>query len=56
MQIVSAIMLVGFLIFMFPRAKYMLANSPKGSSSQWLNVVVIFGVIFLFILLLVQLV
>ena len=56
MKIVSAIMLIGFLIFMFPQAKHMLANSPKGNSSQWLNVVLIFGVIFLFIMLLVQLV
>lgn len=56
LKIVSAVMLIGFIIVLFPSAKHMLANSPKGTSNQWMNIALIFGVIVMFILLLVQMV
>ncbi len=56
MKIVSALALVMFIAFMFPRARYMLKNSPKGSSSDWMGYIIPVVVIVLFIMLLVQLV
>jgi len=56
MKIVAALALIMFIIFLFPRARYMLENSPKGSSSDWMGFVVPIVLIVLFIMLLIQLV
>ncbi|MBX3629815.1 MAG: hypothetical protein KF908_07825 [Nitrosomonas sp.] len=56
MQIVSAMALIMFIIFLFPRARYMLQNSPKGSSSDWMSFLIPVIMIVLFIMLLIQLV
>lgn len=56
MQIVAALALIMFIIFLFPRARYMLQNSPKGSSSDWMSFLIPVVVIVLFIMLLIQLV
>ncbi len=56
MKIVTALALVMFIVYLFPRARYMLKNSPKGSSSDWMSFIVPIVVIVLFIMLLVQLV
>ncbi len=56
MKIVSAIALVMFIVFLFPRARDMMKNSPKGSSSDWMGFAIPIVIIVLFIMLLVKLV
>ncbi len=56
MKIGSAILLIGMFIFILPRAKHMLANSRKGSQSEWLNVALLLGVVVLFVFILIKLV
>ena len=56
LKIGSAILLVAMLVFIWPRARYMLANSPKGSGDDWRSFALIIAGVALFILLLVKLV
>jgi len=56
MKIVSALALIMFIIFLFPRARDMMKNSPKGSSQDWLSFAIPIAAIILFIALLIQLV
>jgi TRAP-type C4-dicarboxylate transport system permease small subunit len=55
-QIISALALVMFIVVLFPATRYMMKNSPKGTSSDWISFVIPLVVIVLFILLLVKLV
>lgn len=56
MKIVSAIAMIMFIVFLFPRARDMMKNSPRGSSSDWMGFIVPVVVVILFIFLLVKLV
>lgn len=56
MKWVTAGLLLMMIIFLFPRAKQMLQNSPKGSSSDWQMFAIIVVVIGLFIFLLTKMV
>lgn len=56
MKIFSALALVMFIVFLFPRARDMMKNSPKGSSSEWMSFIIPIIAIVLFIMLLIQLV
>jgi hypothetical protein len=56
MKIFSALALVMFIVFLFPRARDMMKNSPKGSSADWMGFVIPIIAIILFIALLIQLV
>ncbi len=56
MKIFSALALVMFIVFLFPRARDMMKNTPKGSSSDWMSFVIPIIAIVLFIMLLIQLV
>jgi hypothetical protein len=56
MKIFAALALVMFIVFLFPRARDMMKNSPKGSSSDWMSFVIPIIAIVLFIMLLIQLV
>lgn len=56
MQIVAALALIMFIVFLFPRARHMLENSPKGSSSDWMSFLIPVIAIILFVMLLIQLV
>jgi len=42
------------IIYIFPRAKYMLKNSPKGKTHEWMGFAAINGVITLFIVFLIM--
>ena len=55
-KIIWAIMLGAILIWMIPRAKQMMENSPKGSASDWMGFVIPIIAIAVFIILLVKLV
>ena len=56
MKIGSAILLVTMLVILIPRARQMVKESPKGTTSQWISFVVPVGIVVLFVLLLMQLV
>lgn len=56
LTIISAIAFGAFAIFMIPRAKEMIKNSPKGSSSEWRNVAIIVMVVVIFVFMLIKLV
>lgn len=56
MEIVSALALIMFIVIMFPAARYMIKNSPKGTASDWVGFVVPLVTVVLFIILLVKLV
>ena len=53
---ITAGLLLMMVIYIFPRARYMLKESPKGSSQDWMGFVMIIVVIALFIALLTTLV
>lgn len=50
---ISAALLLMMIIYIFPRAKYMLQNSPKGKTQEWMGFAAIIGVITLFIVFLI---
>ena len=52
----QALLLIAMLIFLFPRAKWAIANSPKGTAKDWMGFVLPFLVVVLFIILLISLV
>ena len=53
---VTAGILLAMAIFLFPRAKHMMKESPKGSSSEWRSFLLLIGGVALFIVLLVLMV
>ena len=53
---ITAGLLVMMIVFIFPRAKQMLKDSPKGSSGDWQMFAIIVVIITLFIFLLTQMV
>ncbi|GMQ77139.1 MAG: hypothetical protein BMS9Abin01_2455 [Gammaproteobacteria bacterium] len=56
LKIGSAVLLVAMLVILIPRARQMMKESPKGTTSQWISFVVPVGIVVLFVLLLMQLV
>jgi len=56
MKIGSALLLVTMFFVLLPRAKHMLANSPKGSMSDWLGAFIPIGLVVLFVLVLISMV
>ena len=56
MKIGSALFLLAMLIFLFPRARQAVQNSPKGSTKDWMGYVIPMAAVALFIFILIQLV
>ena len=56
MKIGYAVLLGMMIMFIFPRAKQMLKESPKVSSNEWMGVLVPIIVVILFVVLLIKLV
>ncbi|GKS70181.1 hypothetical protein W03_21850 [Nitrosomonas sp. PY1] len=56
MQIVSALALIVFFVVLLPGAIDRVKNSPKGTSSDWMNFIFIMLVIIVFIMMLIKLV
>lgn len=54
MKILSAILVLMMVIFLWPRAAQMMRESRKGSQSEWLNVILILVVVVGFVALLVH--
>lgn len=53
---VAAGMMIMMVVYIFPRAKHMLKNSPKGSSNDWIGFLVLIGGVALFVVLLTKMV
>lgn len=55
-KIGTAILLGAMLIFIFPRMRHALNNSPKGSSEDWKGFLLPIGLVILFVILLILMV
>ena len=55
-KIGSALFLVAMIIFLFPRAKHVIENTPKGSMKDWMGYIVPMVAVILFIIMLIALV
>jgi len=56
LKIGSAVFMLMMVIYLFPRAKQAIENSPKASASEWMGYVIPMAVVALFIVLLIALV
>jgi hypothetical protein len=56
LKIGSALFLVAMIIFLFPRARHVIENSPKGSMKDWMGYIVPMAAVILFVILLIALV
>jgi hypothetical protein len=55
-KITSAILIIGWIIFMWPRAKYWLKNSPKAEKGDWQAAILPLAAVVGFVVLLIMLV
>ena len=55
-KIGSALLMLAMIIWLFPRAKDAVKNSPKGSSQDWLSFMIPIGAVVLFIIVLISLI
>lgn len=53
-KIGSAALLIGMLIFIYPRMKHAIKNSPKGTSKDWMGYVVPLVAVIAFVALLIM--
>lgn len=56
MKILSAVLIVMMLVFIWPRARQMLKESPKGSSQDWMSAMIPLAAVIGFVILLMALV
>jgi hypothetical protein len=56
LKIFSAILIVGWIIFIWPRAKYWLKNSPKAQKGDWQAAILPLAAVVGFVVLLIMLV
>ena len=56
LKIASALFMLAMIIYLFPRAKQAVQNSPKGSNSDWMGFALPMVAIVLFIIVLIKLV
>lgn len=54
LKIFSAILIVGWVIFLWPRAKYWLQNSPKAQQGDWQAAVLPLAAVAILIALLIM--
>ena len=52
----SALFMGAMLIYLFPRARHAIENSPKGSMKDWMGYIMPMAAVVLFIILLITLV
>ena len=55
-KIGSALFMLAMVIYLFPRAKHVIENSPKGSMQDWMGFILPIGAVVLFVVLLISLV
>jgi len=52
----SAVLLIGMLVFIFPRMRHAVKNAPKGSFDDWKGFLIPIVAIILFVMLLISMV
>jgi hypothetical protein len=55
-KIFSAVLIIGWIIFIWPRAKYWLKNSPKAQKGDWQAAILPLAAVVGFVILLIMLV
>jgi hypothetical protein len=55
-KIGSALFMLAMIVYLFPRAKQAIQNSPKGSMQDWMGYILPMAAVVLFIVLLITLV
>ena len=55
-KILSAVLIIGWIIFIWPRAKHWLKNSPKAQAGDWQAALLPIGAVVLFVIVLIMLV
>ena len=53
MKITLAVVFIMMIIYLLPRARYMVKNSPKGSNADWMGVAIPIVAVIGFVVLLV---
>ena len=56
MKIFSAVLIVAFIIYIWPRAKYWLKNSPKAEAGDWQAAILPIAFVVAFVIILIMLV
>jgi len=56
LKILSGALILGWIVFMWPRAKYWLSNSPKAEQGDWRAVLLPLLAVAAFVVLLVMMV
>jgi len=56
LQIGSALLMVAMLVFLFPRMKAALQNSPKATAEQWQGAIIPLAAVVGFVIVLVMMV
>ncbi|HEY9202452.1 MAG TPA: hypothetical protein VIQ81_12740 [Gammaproteobacteria bacterium] len=54
MAIGSAVLIIAMMIFIFPRLKESVKNSPKGTTSDWMGFIIPLAAVIVFIILLIN--
>lgn len=54
LKIGSAVFLVAMLVFIFPRMRHAMKNSPKGTAKDWMGYLFPLGFVVLFVAFLVM--
>jgi hypothetical protein len=54
LQIGSAALMVGMLVFIFPRVRHAMKNSPKGTSQDWMGFIIPLAAVIGFVILLIM--
>lgn len=55
-KIGSALFMAAMLIYLFPRAKHAIENSPKGTLQDWMGYILPMAAVVLFVIVLIALV
>jgi hypothetical protein len=55
-KIGSALFMLAMIVYLFPRARQAIQNSPKGSARDWMGYVLPMAAVVLFVVLLILLV
>ncbi len=56
LKIGSAVFLLAMIVYMWPRMKHAVANSPKGTMNDWMGYIIPIAAVVGFIILLIQMV
>ena len=54
LQIGSAALMIGMLVFIFPRVRHAMKNSPKGTTQDWMGYIIPLVAVIGFVVLLIM--